>query len=76
LPTALLDLRQGAGRLLRRSEDRGIVVLCHEQLMQKKYAQAALAMLPGEGIRHVEAAAIGPAIVQAAGELAIRCVDG
>lgn len=47
LPTALLDLRQGVGRLLRRGDDRGIIVLCHENLVNKRYYQRVLDVLPG-----------------------------
>ena len=71
LPAALLDLRQGAGRLLRGAEDRGIVVLCHEGLSGKKYAPAAWAMLPGDNRKVVPAAEIEGAVREAVQALGI-----
>lgn len=75
LPTALLDLRQGAGRLLRRGDDRGIVVLCHEGLSQKKYRDRVLAVLPGGESEEVPRAEIGAALRRACATLGIPTTD-
>jgi ATP-dependent DNA helicase DinG len=47
LPKAILDLRQGFGRLIRRRSDRGVVVIFDTRLYTKAYGQEVLASLPG-----------------------------
>jgi ATP-dependent DNA helicase DinG len=71
LPSALLDLRQGAGRLLRRGDDRGIILLCHEQLSTKAYAARVAEALPGGEGEHVPAAEVGEAVARACRALGI-----
>ncbi len=46
LPEAILRLRQGVGRLIRRKDDRGVVVLMDPRLGTKSYAPAILSSLP------------------------------
>jgi ATP-dependent DNA helicase DinG len=46
LPKAILDLRQGFGRLIRRRSDRGVVVIFDTRLFTKSYGAEALASLP------------------------------
>jgi len=46
LPEAILRLRQGVGRLIRRKDDRGVVVLMDPRLGTKSYAPAVLSSLP------------------------------
>lgn len=46
LPKAILDLRQGFGRLIRRRTDRGVVVIFDNRLFGKSYGAEALASLP------------------------------
>ncbi|HYL71026.1 MAG TPA: helicase C-terminal domain-containing protein, partial [Candidatus Dormibacteraeota bacterium] len=46
LPQAVLRLRQGFGRLIRSSTDRGAVVLCDERLGTKDYGEVFLRALP------------------------------
>ncbi|HLY08282.1 MAG TPA: ATP-dependent DNA helicase, partial [Planctomycetota bacterium] len=46
LPKAILDLRQGFGRLLRRRSDRGVVVIFDSRLFTKSYGPEILASLP------------------------------
>jgi ATP-dependent DNA helicase DinG len=38
LPQAVLQLKQGAGRLIRDEEDRGVLVLCDPRLYSKATA--------------------------------------
>lgn len=47
LPKAILDLRQGFGRLIRRRSDRGVVVIFDTRLFTKAYGAEVLASLPG-----------------------------
>jgi ATP-dependent DNA helicase DinG len=46
LPKAILDLRQGFGRLIRRRSDRGVVVIFDTRLFGKSYGAEVLASLP------------------------------
>jgi ATP-dependent DNA helicase DinG len=41
-------MRQGAGRLIRRAEDRGIIALLDPRLKTKRYGEEILANLPSE----------------------------
>ena len=46
LPQAAVVLRQGAGRLIRRESDRGVLVVCDVRLTQMGYGRQLLAALP------------------------------
>lgn len=46
LPEAVLSLKQGAGRLIRAHDDRGVVVLGDPRLVQKHYGRLFLNSLP------------------------------
>ncbi len=46
LPQAVIALKQGAGRLIRTFEDRGVLVLCDPRLIGKSYGRLFLDSLP------------------------------
>jgi len=46
LPEAVLKLRQGVGRLIRRKTDKGIVVILDNRILTKRYGRAFLDSLP------------------------------
>ncbi|MEO8963903.1 MAG: ATP-dependent DNA helicase, partial [Gammaproteobacteria bacterium] len=46
LPNAVLILKQGAGRLIRDIEDRGILMICDPRLVGSRYGEAFLQSLP------------------------------
>ena len=46
VPAAVIQLRQGVGRLIRRSTDFGVVVLADRRLMTKRYGGIFLSSLP------------------------------
>src|SRR5207244_11819200 len=46
LPEAVLRFRQGVGRLIRRADDRGVLVVCDPRLQTASYRRAFLAALP------------------------------
>lgn len=46
LPHAVIALKQGAGRLIRDSEDFGILMLCDPRLLEKSYGKVFLNSLP------------------------------
>ncbi|MEW5862244.1 MAG: ATP-dependent DNA helicase [Pseudomonadota bacterium] len=46
LPRAVLALKQGAGRLIRGENDRGVLVLCDPRLIHRPYGRGILASLP------------------------------
>jgi ATP-dependent DNA helicase DinG len=46
LPNAVIALKQGAGRLIRDIDDRGVLVLCDPRLRQRSYGRIFLNSLP------------------------------
>ena len=46
LPTAIIKLRQGFGRLVRRATDRGMVVILDPRILTKGYGRRFLEALP------------------------------
>jgi ATP-dependent DNA helicase DinG len=46
LPQAVLSLKQGAGRLIRDENDRGVLMLCDPRLASKAYGRQMLRSLP------------------------------
>jgi ATP-dependent DNA helicase DinG len=46
LPQAVLQLKQGAGRLIRDESDRGVLMLCDPRLLSRPYGRRILASLP------------------------------
>jgi len=46
LPTAVIALKQGAGRLIRDENDRGVLMLCDPRLLSRPYGKTFLASLP------------------------------
>lgn len=46
LPEAVLSLKQGAGRLIRDVDDRGVLVLCDPRIRSKAYGRVFLDSLP------------------------------
>jgi ATP-dependent DNA helicase DinG len=60
LPEAAVSLKQGAGRLIRRESDMGVLVICDTRLVAMGYGRRLLAALPAmrriEGEREFDAA--------------------
>jgi Rad3-related DNA helicase len=55
LSHAILTLRQGAGRLVRTEDDRGVIALLDSRILEKSYGQKILAALPdGRSTRRFE----------------------
>ncbi len=46
LPTAVIALRQGVGRLIRDVQDRGVLMVCDPRLLKRAYGQIFLDSLP------------------------------
>lgn len=46
IPEAAVALKQGAGRLIRRESDRGVLVICDSRLLSMGYGRRLLAALP------------------------------
>lgn len=47
IPEAIIALKQGTGRLIRSTEDKGVLVLCDPRIMTKPYGKAIMNSLPG-----------------------------
>jgi len=46
LPRAVIALKQGAGRLIRDEQDRGVLVICDPRLLSKPYGKVFIRSLP------------------------------
>jgi ATP-dependent DNA helicase DinG len=46
VPEAVVALKQGAGRLIRRETDQGVLVVCDNRLATTSYGRRMLAALP------------------------------
>ena len=46
LPAAVIALKQGVGRLIRSSEDRGVLMICDPRLISRPYGKVFLKSLP------------------------------
>ena len=46
VPAAVISLRQGIGRLIRDTEDRGVLMICDPRLLKKAYGQIFLDSVP------------------------------
>jgi len=46
LPQAVITLKQGAGRLIRREDDRGVLMICDPRLVDKPYGRRIWQSLP------------------------------
>ncbi|MDO4289856.1 MAG: helicase C-terminal domain-containing protein [Eggerthellaceae bacterium] len=51
LPAAVLEIKQAAGRLIRKSTDEGVLILADKRLVTKGYGKAFLNSLPSKNIR-------------------------
>jgi ATP-dependent DNA helicase DinG len=46
LPEAIINLKQGAGRLIRDETDRGVLMICDPRLISKPYGRRIWQSLP------------------------------
>jgi len=58
VPKAIIALKQGAGRLIRGEQDRGVLVICDRRLTSKGYGPMFLNSLPDMPISHDLSAAM------------------
>lgn len=56
LPQAVIEVKQAAGRLIRRADDKGILVLADSRLVTKSYGKVFLNSLPSKNIHFVSKA--------------------
>jgi ATP-dependent DNA helicase DinG len=54
LPDALIKFRQGAGRLIRRWDDRGLITVLDSRILHKTYGRQFLQSLPTERIVRID----------------------
>jgi ATP-dependent DNA helicase DinG len=58
IPEAVLRFRQGVGRLIRRADDRGVLVVCDPRLLRASYRRRFLDSLPVPVLAAVDAATL------------------
>lgn len=51
LPAAVLEVKQAAGRLIRKADDRGVLILADKRLVTKGYGKTFLRSLPSQNIK-------------------------
>lgn len=64
VPDAVLRFRQGFGRLIRRSSDRGVAILLDSRLWRKAYGQTFLESLPECKTRRAPLSNLAEAVTQ------------
>ncbi len=52
LPSAILQLRQGVGRLIRGAGDRGVIAILDTRLVRSSYGRSIVSSLPKMNIVH------------------------
>ncbi len=62
LPQSVLRFRQGFGRLIRRTTDRGVFIIADSRVARRDYGAAFLAGLPDTELRYLKADEVGPAV--------------
>jgi DNA polymerase-3 subunit epsilon/ATP-dependent DNA helicase DinG len=64
LPQAVLRFRQGFGRLIRGSHERGVFLLLDRRVLTRPYGEAFLDALPDCEVRQVPASAVGDVVAR------------
>lgn len=62
LPEAVLRLKQGFGRLVRRQGDRGAVVICDPRILERRYGEEFVRALPKAGFLYEPPEALAPLV--------------
>ena len=58
LPRAVISMKQGAGRLIRSEEDRGVLCICDPRMLSKSYGKIVWRSLPPMRRTRVESDAV------------------
>ena len=58
LPAAVLEVKQAAGRLIRKADDSGVVILADRRLLTKSYGSSFLRSMPSRDVRVLTAAQV------------------
>ncbi len=58
LTQAVIDTRQAVGRLIRKADDRGIIILADSRVLTKGYGKTVLASMPSKNIKRMTIAEI------------------
>jgi ATP-dependent DNA helicase DinG len=58
LPRTIITLKQGAGRLIRDENDRGVLMICDPRIITKQYGRRIWQSLPPMKRTRVEAEAV------------------
>lgn len=59
LPEAVLAVKQAAGRLIRTSTDKGLLILCDQRLMTKRYGRTFINALPSANVSTISSENLG-----------------
>ena len=75
LPQAVINLKQGAGRLIRRETDRGVLMICDTRLVDKPYGRRIWQSLPPMRRTRVEAEAVAFFAAENGDSLSEECLS-
>ncbi len=64
LPAAVLETKQAAGRLIRKADDKGVLILADRRLLEKSYGKTFLDSMPSRTIKILTADEIAAEITQ------------
>ena len=64
VPEAVLRLRQGFGRLIRRKDDRGVAIILDGRVNSRRYGKIFLDALPEAVVKNISVLGIGENIQQ------------
>ena len=64
LPQSVLRFRQGFGRLIRRTTDRGVFLIADSRIARRKYGKAFLAGLPETELRYLKTDEVAEAVTE------------
>ena len=59
LPHAIIETRQAAGRLIRRQDDTGFVILADTRILHKSYGKHVISSLPNAPLTRINTERIG-----------------
>lgn len=63
LPQAVLEVRQAAGRLIRKADDTGVLILADSRLVSKGYGKVFINSLPSKNVHYVSSDEVVEALV-------------
>ena len=68
LPAAVLETKQAAGRLIRKAQDSGVLILADGRLLTKSYGRTFLRSMPSKTVKKLTCAQIAEELAETCGD--------